>query len=186
MGHVNMMADLVLVHATPEDLRAILRNMLSSKTPGLTAAFITSTRARLHQRSGYATANVLKQPFSDAGDAPAPQLLASLTHARMLYGSGLGFASLQPLAAVVRSTIGHHWEPEGEVAHALTFADSDVAAALQSCKDELQGGTVDYTMARAALNELAEVLEASRRDVDGWGGEFPFERAIFSVQDFKL
>ncbi|KAJ7238268.1 hypothetical protein B0H12DRAFT_1237948 [Mycena haematopus] len=189
VGHVNMMADVVLVNASPEDLRAILRNMLSSKTPGLVAAFITSTRARLHQCGGCAHGTMadLRKPFSDAGDAPAPQLLASLARARMLYGSGLGFASLEPLSAVVRSTVGHRWKPEGEVAHALVMADADIAQGLQSCKEELQGcATVDYAARRAALNELAAALEASRRDVDRWGGEFPFERAVYSVQDFKL
>lgn len=106
--------------------------MLSSKTPGLVTAFMTSTHARLYQRSAVAD---LKQPFSDAGDAPAPQLLASLARARMLYGSGLGFASLAPLAAVVRSTIGHRWAPEGEVAHALVMADADIAQGLQVGSD---------------------------------------------------
>ncbi|KAJ7894800.1 hypothetical protein B0H13DRAFT_2035665 [Mycena leptocephala] len=81
-------------------LRAILRNMLSSKTPGLVSAFLTSTRARIYHRSGGSVVAELQQPFSDTGDAPAPQLLASLARARMLYGSGLGFASLAPLAAV--------------------------------------------------------------------------------------
>jgi hypothetical protein len=49
----------------------------------------------------------------------------------MLYGSGLGFASLQPLAAVVRSTIGHRWLPEGQIAYALVMADADLAQGLQ-------------------------------------------------------
>ncbi|KAJ7759576.1 hypothetical protein B0H16DRAFT_1415770 [Mycena metata] len=187
MGHVNMMADTVLVNASPEDLRAILRNMLSSKTPGLVAAFMTSTRARLYQRSGASVVDlVLKQPFSDAGDRPAPQLLDSLARARMLYGSGMGFASLTPLAVVVRSTIGHRWAAEGEVAQALVMVDADIAQALQSCKEELQSGATAGPAGRAAFEELAIALESSRRDVDTWGGEFPFERAVYTVHDFKL
>ncbi|KAJ6479576.1 hypothetical protein C8R45DRAFT_353956 [Mycena sanguinolenta] len=187
VGHVNMMADVVLVNASPEDLRAILRNMLSSKTPGLTSAFITSTRARLHQRGTYGAVTDLKQLFSDAGDVPAPQLLASLARARMLYGSGLGFASLEPLSVVVRSTIGHRWTDDGEIAHTLVMADADIAQGLQSCKEELQGGaTADLEAGRAALDELAAALGESQRDVARWGGEFPFERAMYSVQDFKL
>lgn len=121
-------------HALPwNSLRAILRNMLSSKTPGLVAAFLASTRTRLHHRSGGGAVAELKQPlFSEGGpDAPAPQLLASLARARMLYGSGLGFASLQPLTAVVRSTIGHRWLPEGQIAYALVMADADIAQGLQ-------------------------------------------------------
>lgn len=45
---------------------------------------------------------------------------------------------------------------------------------------------MDYVVGRAAVDELASALEASRRDVEAWGGEFPFERAVYSVQDFRL
>ncbi|KAJ7113169.1 hypothetical protein C8R44DRAFT_676983 [Mycena epipterygia] len=185
MGHVNMMADTVLVNASPEDLRAILRNMLSSKTPGLVAAFMMSTRARVCQRSGGVCGRILI-PFSESG-AVAPQVLENLTRARLLYGSGLGFASLAPLTEIVRSTIGHRWSDEGEVAHALVVIDADIAQALQSSREELQGAApLDYSAGRQALGELAVALEASRLDVDAWGGEFPFERAVYSVLDFKL
>ncbi|KAJ6532893.1 hypothetical protein DFH09DRAFT_131404 [Mycena vulgaris] len=184
MGHVNMMADTVIVNASPEDLRAILRNMLSSKTPGLVSAFLMSTRARLYQRTG--AGELILHPFSESG-VVAPQVRESLTRARLLYGSGLGFASLAPLIAIVRSTIGHRWAVEGEAAHALVVIDADIAQALQSCKDELQGSAaVDYSAERKVLGELAAVLEASQLDVDEWGGEFPFERAMCSVIDFKL
>ncbi|KAJ7149573.1 hypothetical protein C8R46DRAFT_964078 [Mycena filopes] len=188
MGHVNTMADTVLVNASAEDLRAILRSMLSSKTPGLVAAFLTSTRARLHQhqRSLPSIADLLPQPFTDAGDRPAPQLLASLARARMLYGSGMGFASLAPLAVVVRSTVGRRWAADGEVAEALVMVDADIAQAIQSCREELQGGVVPSAAGRAALEDLTIALEASRRDVEAWGGEFPFERGVYTVRDFKL
>ncbi|KAJ7826983.1 hypothetical protein B0H14DRAFT_2815908 [Mycena olivaceomarginata] len=104
----------------------------------------------------------------------------------MLYGSGLSFASLQPLAAVVRSTIGHRWLPEGQIVYALVMADADLAQGLQSCKEMQGGAAVDYAAGSATLKELEAALEASWRDVEEWGGEFPFERAMFSVLDFKL
>ncbi|KAJ7719444.1 hypothetical protein DFH07DRAFT_859354 [Mycena maculata] len=184
MSHVNTMADTVLVNASPEDLRAILRNMLSSKTPGLVSAFITSTRTRLCQRSG--AAEGILSPFSECG-AIAPQTLKSLTRARLMYGSGLGFASLPLLAAIVRSTIGCRWSSESRVADALVVVDADIDQALQSCREEIQAsGPVDYSTRRKVLDELTCALEDSRLDVDGWGGEFPFERAVFSAQDLKL
>ncbi|KAJ7696218.1 hypothetical protein B0H17DRAFT_1198140 [Mycena rosella] len=184
MGHVNMMTDTVIVNASPEDLRAILRSMLASKTPGLASAFLMSTRARVYQRSG--AGDGILYPFSESG-AVAPRVLESLTRARLLYGSGLGFASLAPLAAIVRSTIGHRWPAEGEEAYTLVVIDADIAQALQSCKDELLGSPQsDYSAARKVLGELVAALEASRLDVDKWGGEFPFERGMCSVLDFKL
>ncbi|KAJ7176169.1 hypothetical protein C8R43DRAFT_1118696 [Mycena crocata] len=187
MGHVNMMVDTVLVNATPEDLRAILRNMLSSKTPGLVSAFLMSTRARLYQRSGRSE-RIATIPFTDAGRL-APELSESITRARLLYGSGMGFASLAPLTAIVRSTVGHRWAAEGDVAYALVVIDADIAQALQSCKEELQGEAtlaLDRVQGRKALNALADALAESRHNVEEWGGEFPFERAECSVQDFKL
>ncbi|KAJ7075297.1 hypothetical protein B0H15DRAFT_956626 [Mycena belliarum] len=187
MGHVNMMADTVLVNASPEDLRAILRSMLASKTPGLVSAFLASTHARLRldQRR---TIGPYTLPFlSPDSDALTPQVLESLTRARLLYGSGLGFASLTPLTAIVRSTIGHRWEAEGEIAHALVVIDADIAQALQSCRDELLGSqSPEYSVGTTAMAELATALETSRLDVERWGGEFPFERAVYSVLDFKL
>lgn len=140
-------------------LRAILRNMLSSKTPGLVSAFLTSTRARIYHRSGGSVVAELRQPFSDTGDAPAPQLLASLARARMLYGSGLGFASLAPLAAVVRSTIGHRWAPEGGIADVLVMADADIAQGLQ-VGDLIRCGIIKLTFhfaRRAAKKSFREV-----------------------------
>ncbi|KAK7018341.1 hypothetical protein R3P38DRAFT_2982291 [Favolaschia claudopus] len=195
VGHVNMMADVVLVNASVEDLRAILRAMLSSKTPGLLASFLTSTRARLHQRvwNGSAhdaenTPNSISDLFpSDDEDAPTPQLLACLSRARMLYGSGLGFSSLSHLVAVVRSTIGRRWPPEGKITDILVMVDADIAQGLQACREEIQGGgVVDYAAGRAVLEKLTSVLEESEKDVEAWGGEYPFERGFFSVRDFKL
>ncbi|KAJ7202592.1 hypothetical protein GGX14DRAFT_653762 [Mycena pura] len=193
MGHVNMMADTVIVNASTEDLRAILRNMLASKTPGLVAAFISSTQARLNQHQYQRPLAVFTEPDSDSDSdsdepGPAPQLLAALRRARLLFGSGLGFASLAPLTSVVRATIGRRWDADGAVAEALVMADADIAQALQSCRDEVQGSeTETETLAgQAALDDLALALEASRVDVNKWCGEFPFERALYSVRDFKL
>lgn len=107
--------------------------MLASKTPGLVSAFITSTRTRLHQRQSSSVGDWLKfeLPFNSDTEALAPQLQATLTRARLFYGSGLGFASLPLLTAIVRSTIGARWIPEGGVANALVVVDADLDQALQ-------------------------------------------------------
>ncbi|KAJ7641039.1 hypothetical protein FB45DRAFT_899321 [Roridomyces roridus] len=191
MGHVNTMADTVLINASAEDLRAILRSMLASKTPGLVSAFLTSTRTRLHQRTPSAALHSKNLqtllPFDFEAGVLAPQLQETLTRARLLYGSGLGFDSLPLLTAVVRATMGVRWPAEGEVPHALVVVDADLDQALQSCREELQGdGPSDYSTAQNAVMDLADTLESIRLDVEQWGGEFPFERAIFSVRDLKL
>ncbi|KAJ7641125.1 hypothetical protein FB45DRAFT_899493 [Roridomyces roridus] len=179
MGHVNMMADTVLLNASPEDLRAILRSMLASKTPGLVSAFMTSTRARLlYQQPAAGTTPVKCQPFSSE---TAPQLQSILTRARLLYGTS------PLLASVVRSTLGCRWPAEGTVADVLAVVDGDLDQALQSCREELtQGDIVDLTAARKAVGDLVAALESSRLDVDSWDGEFPFERAVYSARDLRL
>ncbi|KAF7290375.1 hypothetical protein HMN09_01295500 [Mycena chlorophos] len=184
-GHVNMMADTVLVNASPEDLRAILRNMLASKTPGLVATFMTSTHARLRQKPGASEANI--DLLLDT-DTPSTDLVQALKRARMLFGSGLGFASLEPLTAVVRSTIGRHWAADGEVSRTLAMADADIAQAIQSCKDQLldNGQLVDFGAARAAYTDLLRALQDSQLDSERWGGEFAFERGFYSVLAFKM
>ncbi|KAJ6629812.1 hypothetical protein B0H10DRAFT_2160404 [Mycena sp. CBHHK59/15] len=184
------MADTVIANASPEDLRAILRNMLSSRTPGMVSAFTLSTRARLYQCNLQSLPTTSGTPFAQSCDGmlkPAPPLVETLTRARLLYGSGMGFASLAPLAWIVRSTIGARWVEEGEIVNVFATVDTDIAQAIQSCTEELQEtGAVDSVAARQAVGELHDALQASRADVDGWGGEFPFERAIYSVQHLRL
>ncbi|KAJ7058485.1 hypothetical protein C8F01DRAFT_1148339 [Mycena amicta] len=186
-GHVNMMADTVLVNASPEDLRAILRNMLASKTPGLVATFMSSTHARLRAQHKISSVDADINLLVEI-DTPSRQLLEKLKCARMLFGSGLGFSSLNPLTAVVRSTINQRWIDNGEVAATLAMADADIAQAIQSCKDQLSDlcQLVDLAAARAARAELLAALRESQSDAERWGGEFAFERGLYSALDLKL
>ncbi|KAF7313171.1 hypothetical protein MKEN_01003500 [Mycena kentingensis (nom. inval.)] len=186
-GHVNTMADTVLVNASPEDLRAILRNMLASKTPGLVASFMKSTHARLQQKVVQSSTPV-ELVMAIGSDTPSPQLLEKLKSARMLFGSGLGFSSLAPLAEVVRSTVNQRWDVDGEVSRVLAMADADIAQAIQSCKEQLLDPSqfIDLAGAQRARTELLAALRESQQDTGRWEGEFAFERGLYSVLDLKL
>lgn len=147
-------------------LRAIVRSLLATGTPGL-AFFI--------QRSG------------DRTVVPTAQLDDTLARARSLYGAGLGFASLGILAAVVRATIGTKWEEDGDMADALAVIDADIAQAIQSATEEIEAGQIgDLGEAREAVSRLRSSVEDSYADVQSWGGEFPFERAFSSMDCWKF
>lgn len=73
--------------------------------------------------------------------------------------------------------------------------DADISQALQSTREELESGRVggvgggnpnDKTIARDALNQLRNAVEDSMRDVEQWGGVYPFERAAASLEFWKI
>ncbi|KAJ7720084.1 hypothetical protein DFH07DRAFT_858934 [Mycena maculata] len=188
LGHVNLMADTLIANANLDDLRAIVRNMVASATPGIAAALTSAARDRLQQTNARCLPGS-HNLFTSYGPnaAPTQQLHELLKRARALYGSGMGFASLGLLASAVRSTIGLQWDCEGPAADILAVIDADIAQAIQSCKEELEAGRVEeYTSARKALAELRGAVDASCEDVESWGGEFPFERGVSSLAYWKL
>ncbi|KAJ7166972.1 hypothetical protein C8R46DRAFT_899473 [Mycena filopes] len=142
LGHVNLMADTLIANATLDDLRAIVRSMVASATPGIAAALTAAARERLghshppaHSHSHSSSAppnnsfnaphqcciapNGQKHPHHQAQQqlftptgTPTPHLHELLKRARALYGSGMGFASLGLLTTAVRATIGLRWAPD--------------------------------------------------------------------------
>lgn len=57
----------------------------------------------------------------------------------------------------------------------------------QSCKEELDGGRVnDIGTARDTIGKLWAGVEESSRDVEIWGGEFPFDRAANSIECWRV
>ncbi|EKM54571.1 uncharacterized protein PHACADRAFT_175092 [Phanerochaete carnosa HHB-10118-sp] len=195
-AHVNLMVDSFIANAEPDDLRAILRTMLSSCPPSTASAFTAAARKRLerlaqtssrHPTPTTTAPSTLFATYPDGGATPSPSLDGTLRRARALYGAGMGFASLAALTAIARGTLGLRWAPDGPMADTLAAVDADIAQALQSAREEYGAGRVaDLDAARATLRELEETLAASQDDAVRWGGEFPFERALVDVQHWKL
>ncbi|KAI6147756.1 hypothetical protein BKA82DRAFT_999614 [Pisolithus tinctorius] len=189
-GHVNLMVDTLIANATIEDLRAITRNLLASGSPGLASAFTDAARIRLRQTIAKRIANTngLFEPELDGiHAAPSSSLDNTLARIRSLYGAGMGFASLGLLVTIVKATIGLRWGRDGSMAAMLAVIDTDISQAIQSCKEELEGGRVnDLTAARDAVNKLWVSVQESLADVKSWGGEFPFERAASSIEFWKF
>ncbi|EGN92063.1 hypothetical protein SERLA73DRAFT_191637 [Serpula lacrymans var. lacrymans S7.3] len=190
LGHVNLMVDTLIANATMDDLRAIIRSLIATGSPSLATAFTTAARTRLRQTNAKRIANAHGLFATDSNGLEAvhtPELDKVLASARSLYGAGMGFASLGVLASVVRATVGLRWEQEGSMSNILAVIDADISQALQSCKEEVEGGRAnDLTGARDAVNDLWSAVEESSRDVETWGGEFPFDRAANSMELWKF
>ncbi|KAJ8593267.1 hypothetical protein M405DRAFT_859037 [Rhizopogon salebrosus TDB-379] len=189
--------EVTLIHTTHENtktlghvLRAITRNLLATGTPSLAAAFTAAARLRLRQTSAkrIATTNGLFTTSPNGICAiPTPELDKALARARSLYGAGMGFASLSILSSIVSATVGLRWEEDGAMAHVLAVIDADISQAIQSCKEELEGGRMnDLTAAHEAIRNLRSCIRESARDVEIWDGEFPFDRASNSIDCWKI
>jgi len=189
LGHVNLMVDTFIANASADDLRSIVRNLLATGPPGLVPAFTNAARSRLRQTNSkvHNSPYLFQRQTRDKPSSPMPSLHDILTRARSLYGAGLGFASLGLLSSIVRATIGLRWEDDGDMADILAIIDADISQAIQSSKEEIEGGGVlDFTLAREVKNDLRCAVNDSLADVNSWGGEFPFERAAASIEYWKF
>ncbi|KAI0940591.1 hypothetical protein AcW1_003747 [Taiwanofungus camphoratus] len=189
LGHVNLMMDSFIANAAPDDLRAVVRTLLATSPHSVTAAFTTSARRRLEKMNAKTLPPSVKlfMKTNDGLSRPTSDLRSVLRRARALYGAGMGFASLELLTEVVKSTIGGRWQEDGETADVLAEIDADITQAIQSSKEEMGGGRVtDLARARTVVSELHTALIRSERDVEAWGSDLPFERAVVSIQYWKF
>ncbi|KAI0798206.1 hypothetical protein C8Q75DRAFT_740987 [Abortiporus biennis] len=181
------MIDTFIANANVEDLRAIVRSTIATN-PSTTAAFGSAARQRMTQ--GSATGRTqYKELFvkSDGETVAGPDLSRALVHARSLYGVGLGVASLKVLACILRATIGHRWEEGGILENVFAEIDADVSQGLQSTREEIESGRLsDKTVALSGLGELRSAIQDSKKEVERWGGVYPFERAASSMAYWKL
>ncbi|KAI0769644.1 hypothetical protein BD413DRAFT_76742 [Trametes elegans] len=190
LGHVNLMVDTLIANASLNELRAFVRATLATSPPSAAGTFTAAARKHL-VRANAAALPRHETLFVQSADGhswePAPDLAVVLGRCRMLYGAGLGVASLAALIEVVRGAIGIRWEEDSGVEGALAAVDADLTQAIQSAKEELDGGrVVDVGEAKAVREALHEALLDDRKDVEGWGGDFPFECGLSSVELWRM
>ncbi|KIJ96711.1 hypothetical protein K443DRAFT_682114 [Laccaria amethystina LaAM-08-1] len=190
LGHVNLMVDTFIANATIDDLRSITRDLIATGPPGIAPAFTKAARSRLRQINPKSFANphsLFRRQTHTSPATPTQHLRDTLNRIRSLYGAGMGFSSLGLLSSVVRSTLGLRWEDDGDMADILSVIDIDIGQAIQSSKEEIEGGRVnDFAFAREAVQNLRCAVNDSLADVNVWGGEFPFERAAASIHYWKI
>lgn len=99
----------------------------------------------------------------------------------------MGLAGLSVLTQVVRATVGKQWAEDSEMEDVLAAVDADLTQAIQSAKEEIDGGRVaDVAATKQAHGALLKALKDEKQDVERWGGDFPFERALSSVELWKV
>ena len=174
----------------PRSLRAIVRGMLATSPPSAAQAFTAAARERLQRTDAAAipdVSNVFAAEPDGRAAVPTERLQEVLIRGRTLYGSGMGFASLKVLARVVGATVGLRWDSGGPMEDVLALIDTDISQAIQSSKEELDGGRVgDLQEARAVVHELRTAVDESQMDVRKWSGAFPFERAASSLVYWRV
>jgi len=173
-------------------LRGIVRNLLASSPPSVSARLATIARGRLKHKlsvrgSPAALSTLLFLTSKDGSSRPADPFYDTLRAARSMYGAGLGFMALRYLTPAMQQTIGLRWEEDGEMVQSLAFLDSDMTQAIQSGKEELmRENGAGVNEARAVVKELRLRLSEALASVKSWGGEFPFERTQASLEHWKI
>ncbi|KAI0356252.1 hypothetical protein OH77DRAFT_246173 [Trametes cingulata] len=190
LGHVNLMVDTLIANATLNDLQAFTRTTLASSPPSVAETFTASARRHL-ARTTAAELPRIGTLFCQTADGgvwePTEELFTTLARSRMLYGAGMGVVSLTLLAEVVRSAVGVRWEEDSRMEDILAIIDADITQAIQSAKEEIQSGRVsDIGAVKAVYSGLHDLLVEDKADVERWGGDFPFERAMATVELWKL
>ncbi|KAI0633318.1 hypothetical protein C8Q77DRAFT_1057093 [Trametes polyzona] len=195
LGHVNLMVDTLIANASLNDLQAFVRTTLATSSPSTAGIFTAAARRHLAKTNATALpapGTLFIQTAADATGAqpewrPAPELSDVLARCRMLYGSGLGSASLALLTDVVKNAVGMRWEIDSHMEDLLAAIDADLTQAIQSTKEEIDSGRIaDLGAAKATRDALHVALLEEKRDVEGWGGDFPFERGLSTVELWKL
>ncbi|KIJ30478.1 hypothetical protein M422DRAFT_268024 [Sphaerobolus stellatus SS14] len=189
LKHVNLMTDTFIANASAQELRAVIRSLLSTM-PAAHGTFSCIARSHLKQSAPCRTLPPPASLFTLRGATflPTQQFMEMLSHARMLFGVGLGVESLTTLTYLIRATYPLRWSSSDNdplLPH-LAVLDSDVAQAVQSCKEELVSGYLkseeEIAVAKRSLEDIYNALEESRTRVASWDGEFCFDRAYFAVE----
>lgn len=135
-----------------------------------------------------------------------------VSRARALFGAGLGLASLPLLTLLIHGTHKLRWSEDGTFVDALAILDGDISQAIQSSTEEIaqqavaqlvslnptsppsvgmyapsqqQTSSVEENWTEEgckAVVDLRNALKACESEVEGWGGEFPFQRGLANVE----
>jgi len=193
ISHVNLQMDSFLASVNPDELRAVCRQLLATSDKATQNAFTNVARTRMLRTS--------KKPlpskdslFTDVHTnepQPTQVVYETLARARSVFGVGLGFESLHILLFLIRATSGLRWELDSKMEDALIILDADVAQAIQSCKEQVAAKVatkepLDLEAYRQQLKELKGAMEDIRTETDAWGGEFPYEKGMISINGWRL
>ncbi|TBU31754.1 hypothetical protein BD311DRAFT_776035 [Dichomitus squalens] len=187
-GHVNLMHDTLIANLQLSDMQAITRALLCSSPPEVTAAFVTAVWTRLKKT---ATACEVPKPVTlfvaaeciDSAWKPSGELGEVLRRSRVLYGAGMGLASLKILTAVVIGAARLGWVPDDEMEDYLAVIDADICQAIVSSKQEIDAGVTNSQEVADVRQGMLDALEDCRAAMQE---AFPFERGYMDAKGWRM
>ncbi|KAI0645462.1 hypothetical protein C8Q79DRAFT_694843 [Trametes meyenii] len=191
LGHVNLMVDTLIANANLNDLQAIVRATLATSPPSTASTFTAAARRHLARANATATPRPgtlfsRQGAQADGPWGPTTELPTVLARSRMLYGAGMGVAAIAVLTGLVQDAAAIRWVEDSPLEDLLATIDADITQAIQSAKEEYDAGRISVETAKEVCDTLRAALLDNREKVRGWGGDFPFERALSGVELWKL
>jgi hypothetical protein len=181
------MVDTIITNVASDDIRTLVRALLSTSPAHVTDQFCSLAKAHLHHMPIPPAPPVpdLFTTTTSPEPAPTPAFESLLARARARYGAGLGASSILVLLPIVDAAATIQWTEESPIEDALSIVDCDIAAALLTAKDEVKQ---DGDTARQAVDALARLrasLETVQEKVRVWEGDFPFERSLDALDSIE-
>jgi hypothetical protein len=180
------MVDTIITNVASDDIRTLVRALLSTSPAQVTDQFCNLAKAHLHHMP-IPPAPSLPDLFTSGPDpTPTTAFEVLLARARARYGAGLGSSSVLVLLPIVEVAGTMRWAEGSPVEDALSIVDCDIAAALGHVKDEIQQDGEPGREAKDAMRRLRTILESAEEKVQAWGGDFPFERSLDALTSMDL
>ena len=196
------MVDTIITNIPSDDIRTLVRLLLSSSTPNVTETFCSLAKSHLdHVTPPASSTSLTRHPdfFTPPPDAhPTPAFESTLAKARARYGAGLGSASIRVLLPIVdlASSGALKWPEGSELEEALSIVDCDIAAAVPYAERELRRTETTtaegeeriaeelarrHKSAVDTLRILKEKLQRIESTAGDRGCDNPFERSLDAV-----
>jgi len=186
------MVDTIITNVASDDIRTLVRALLSSSPAHVTDQFCSLAKAHLNHMPIPPAPRApdlfsFPDPPSDTTEAiPTPAFETLLARARARYGAGLGCSSVLVLLPIVEVAATMQWAEGSAIEEALSIVDCDIAAALLNAREEVQQDGEGGAEAADVLRKLREMLEGVEEKVEEWGGDFPFERSLDALKGMDV
>lgn len=185
------MVDTIITNVASDDIRTLVRALLSTSPAQVTDQFCSLAKAHLNHMPippAPRAPELFAAQASSSSDqlSPTPAFENLLARARARYGAGLGVSSVQVLLPIVEVAAGLQWAEGSPMEEGLSIVDCDIAAALLNTKEETGAEGESGERAMGVLRKLRETFSVVEEKVEAWGGDFPFERSSDALAGLEL
>jgi hypothetical protein len=132
-----------------------------------------------------ATDNANSGSNSKPDPTPTAAYKQLLIHTHVIFGCGMGFASLLLYLPILQGILLLCWKEDRPLMEELVVMDSNMGQAIQACKEEIQRD--DFVVGEVeqnVLQDFKDMLQEVKLVSQLWEGEFPFDRAYVHCRFF--